>query len=341
VIDFFRRLFGKTAPPALTQPVMSDMTTAVPAPAKIPTAQTIEKPAGVWSPDKKFNELYVKWLLSEHLGASSPYVEKTILSGLEKLRQSDLAASQLLPRVPTVLLQVLKSLRDSNVSANDLAQQISKDVSLVAELLHEVNGAYYSPINRVTSLDSAIQLLGFNGLRMLIARTAFRPIIQTQSGQLAKELAPVIWEHSEKTSLACQLLAQKTQLDSFHAFLAGLLQNVGLMIAFRLVDRTGVTEKLPMSDSFQAAFFKQALLLTLHVGKQWEFPEKVLLAIAKKHSDIEQSSELAVCLQQADQLARLRLLVNHGVMTETDAVGLLPPGSDLLACFHQLNKAQA
>jgi len=179
------------------------------------------------------------------------------------------------------LLQVLKSLRDSNVSANDLAQQISKDVSLVAELLHEVNGVYYSPVNRISSLDSAIQLLGLNGLRMLIARTAFRPVIHTQSGQLAKELAPVIWEHSEKTALACQLLAQQAKLDDFHAFLAGLLQNAGLMIAFRLVDRTGVTEKLPMSGNFQEAFFKQAVLLTLHVGEQWEFPEPVMRAIAK------------------------------------------------------------
>ncbi|MFZ6861849.1 HDOD domain-containing protein [Undibacterium sp. Ji67W] len=339
MIDFFRRLFGKNAQPASTQPPVLDIANV--APATIPVHHVTEKPAEVWHPDKNFYHLYVKWMLSEQLGASSPYVEKTILSGLEKLRKSDLAASQLLPRVPTVLLQVLKSLRDSNVSANDLAQQISKDVSLVAELLHEVNGAYYSPVSRVTSLDSAIQLLGFNGLRMLIARTAFRPIIQTQSGQLAKELAPVIWEHSEKTALACQLLAQQAKLDGFHAFLAGLLQNVGLMIAFRLVDRTGVTDKLPISASFQAAFFRQAVLLTLHVGEQWEFPEPVLRAIAKKHSETELCSDLADCLQQADQLARLRLLVNDGVMTETDVAGFLPANSGLLQCFQQLNQSQA
>ncbi|MFZ6754897.1 HDOD domain-containing protein [Undibacterium sp. Dicai25W] len=339
MIDIFRRLFGKTTQPATFQPPVAVV--AKIEPATVPVPEIIEKPPEVWNPDKKFDHLYLKWMMSNHLGAASPYVEKTILSGLEKLRQSDLAASQLLPRVPTVLLQVLKSLRESNVSASDLAHQISKDVALVAELLHEVNGAYYSPINRVTSLDSAIQLLGFNGLRMLIARTAFRPIIQTQSGKLAKELAPVIWEHSEKSSLACQLLAQQRQLDSFQAFLAGLLQNVGLVIAFRLVDRTGVTEKLPMSAGFQTAFFKQAELLTLHVGEQWEFPEPVLRAIARKHGTTEQASELADCLQQADQLARLRLLVNHGVMTESDAAALLSASSGLLECFQQLNQAQA
>ena len=336
MIDFLQRLFGKTAPaPSAAPPSLP------PTPAMQTSDENIAAPNEAWQTDEKFDQLYLQWLLGNHISAASPYVERTILLALDRLMQSGLSASQLLPRVPTVLLQVLKSLRDSNVSANDLAQQIAKDVLLVAELLHEVNGAYYSPVNRISSLDSAIQLLGLNGLRILIARTAFRPIIQTQSGKLTKELAPTIWEHSEKNALACQLLAQQRQLDQFHAFLAGLLYDVGLIVAFRLVDQTGVTDKLPVSAAFQTIFFKQAALLSIQVGEQWEFPKPVLQAIKDNADEHSRPSELATCLQQAEQLARLRLLVNHGILTQADALRLLEGNSGMRQCFEQLNKAQA
>jgi len=95
---FFRRLFGKSAQPAPTQPPVMNIATVV-APT-IPALEITEQTTQIWNPDKNFDHLYVRWMLSDQLGTASPYVEKTILSGLEKLRKSDLAASQLLPRFP-------------------------------------------------------------------------------------------------------------------------------------------------------------------------------------------------------------------------------------------------
>ena len=293
----------------------------------------------IWQTSSEFDQQYLRWLLDSQVGESSPYVEKTILLALNKLQQSELGASQLLPRVPTVLFEVLKNLRDNKASSSSLAKVIAKDAVLVAALLQEINGSYYDLSSRVNSLDNAIQILGINGLRMLIARTAFRPMMQTQSGKLTKKLAPMIWEHSEKTALACQILAQQRGLDQFDAFLSGLLHNIGLIVAFRLVDLTGVTDHFPVSAEFQMAFFKQASLLSVQVGKQWEFPELVLRAIQEKYDDPNQQSELTACLRQAEQLARLQLLLKYGIITPPDAIALFEGNAGLQACFQELNRA--
>ena len=312
-------------------------------PKTVPHDASVANTGQAWQPNQEFNQQYRQWLLGNEVDEASPYVEKTILQALDRLKQSESGASQLLPRVPTVLLNVLKSLRDTNVSANELAQQISKDTLLVGELLHEVNGAYFNLSSRVSSLDSAIQLLGLNGLRMLIARTAFRPIIQMQSGKLAKELAPRIWAHSEKNSLACQLLAKHKNLDPFHAFLTGLLYDVGLIVAFRLVDQTGVTDTLPSSTAFQDIFFNLTPHLSIQVGRKWEFPEPVLQAILENTTEAtsDQNSALGNCLRQAEQIARLRLLMDHGVITTTDGLALLEGDSVLSECLQQLQQTSS
>ncbi|MFZ6724762.1 HDOD domain-containing protein [Undibacterium sp. MH2W] len=335
MIEFFRRYFKKPS----TALASANGTTS-PTQDHGLTLGGITIPISEWLLSPDLDTQYDAWLLGHQIGVASPYVEKTILAALERLRQSGLDASQLVPRVPTILLNVLKSLRDKNVSAADLAQEISKDVVLVGELLHEVNGAYYSPAQRINSIDSAIHLLGLNGLRMLIARAAFRPIIQHQTGKLAKELAPRVWEHAEKNALACRLLAQQRQLDVFHAFLAGLLNNVGLIVAFRLVDQTGITETLPVSASFQKTFFAHANALSIEIGEQWGFPASVLHAMTEKYDLRNTGSPLTHCLRQADQLAKLRLLTNSGLMSETDSKALLEAHSGLLHCFEQLNQRQ-
>ena len=72
--------------------------------------------------------------------------------------------------------QILKSLRDENGSNSELAFHIAKDLVLVSELLHEVNAAHFNLAQKIIHLDKALQLLGQNGLRILVAKVAFRLI---------------------------------------------------------------------------------------------------------------------------------------------------------------------
>ncbi|MBC3932491.1 HDOD domain-containing protein [Undibacterium curvum] len=283
-----------------------------------------------------------QWMLGPHLGAPSPYTERAVLAALDRVLHSELSGSQLIPRVPSVLPQLLKSLRDENITAGDLAQQIAKDVVLVAELMAEVNSSCYQGSQKINSLDKAVQLLGLNGLRMLIARNAFRPLIQAQSGHLTNALAPLIWEYTEKTAQACRLLALQRGLDEFTAFLAGLLRHVGLIIALRTIDQTGVTRQLPASARFQQNLMEQALLLSVHVGRQWHFPDTVLDAVL--HADTNENHApddyaLSHCLWQALQITQLYLLQRAEVVATAEVEAMFEQMPQLLACCTGLQSA--
>lgn len=95
-------------------------------------------------------------------------------------------------------------------------------------------------------------LLGQNGMRMLLARVAFRPIVSMQSGGLTIRTAPLIWRQSEKCALAANLVAPAMQANAFDAYLAGLMANVGLVVAFRLIDQMHAPDAFPQSDAFIA-----------------------------------------------------------------------------------------
>ena len=57
------------------------------------------------------------------------------------------------------------------------------------------------------------------------------------------------------------------------------MQNVGLVVAFRLVDQLCPGDALPQSNAFVAALFAQARLLSARIAELWEFPEAVTQAI--------------------------------------------------------------
>ncbi|MDE2428036.1 MAG: HDOD domain-containing protein [Burkholderiales bacterium] len=340
--NFLLRLFGKK-PPGPPHPtpqtvaekklVRQDDASAV---ATNIDQRTVEM--ADWEPGFDLGAQFLLWLLGDQRYVLDDDIEKTILIGLEKLRQSELAGANLIPRVPSVLPQLLKSLRDENASGAELAQFIGKDVLLVAELITEVNSSYYNPASKITSLDNAIRMLGINGLRMLVARVAFRPLIQLQTGVLTKHVAPLLWEQSDKCAHACRLLAQERQLEAFHGFLAGLLKNVGLIIAFRTVDQLTHVHQLPVSAHFRQVFMNYAQTLSYRIGQQWAFPDAVLEAIANQSLPPVELNGLSLVLHQATQLSKLRMLVNDGKLREQDTGLLAPAYQGLYRCFSALNE---
>ncbi len=297
-----------------------------------------EHELSIWSPGADLELYFLKQLLPNDTSLND--AEKTILTALERLCQSEWQGSKLIPRVPTVVPQLLKSLRDENVSDSTLAQYLAKDVLLVAELIAEVNSAYYSPPNKITSLDQAVRMLGINGLRMLVARVAFRPLIQLQSGSLANAAAPYIWQQSDWCASAAHAIAQRRGEDSFAAFLAGLTQSIGLMIALRTVDQSLIAHGLPDSLNFRLRFLQTATLLSARMAKYWQFPPAVCSALVAQLPIFDNSSyhphNLALCVRQAIGLGKLRLLVAQKNLSRAEAEELFGHDEVALDCFQLL-----
>jgi HD-like signal output (HDOD) protein len=248
--------------------------------------------------------------------APAPPAARLILDELARLSRAPGEAADLVPRVPDVIPRLLRSLRDEAVSGAELARQVTKDAVLVAEVIREANSPFYRPAKPVRTVDAAILVLGQNGLRMLLARVAFRPIFRTTAGRRARLVAPRLWQHSERCARACALLAPPLGADPFEGYLSGLMLDVGLIVAFRLIDQLHEDGPLPRESAAVAAILAGARELSARIALFWELPPPIGAAILRAGQSGAQP--LALALGQADQLARLRLLFDQGALVEDD-----------------------
>lgn len=270
---------------------------------------------------------FFRWLTDPVRGDAAASAESGILAELARMARDPAAAGALVPRVPAVVPQLLKSLRDDSVSSSDLARQIARDTVLVAEVIREANSPFFRGAGPVTTIDGAVMVLGENGLRILLARVAFRPVINMQGGRapdrIVRLVAPRLWLHTDACALAASLLAPETGADPFEAYLAGLVLNVGLVVAFRLIEQLG-HPVVPQSDAFCEALLAGARELSAGIAAHWELPPFVASAIVR--AGRVGTQPLAEALGRADLLAKLRLLLDHGVFGAGD-----PPLPALLA----------
>jgi HD-like signal output (HDOD) protein len=336
MIAWLKRLFLGAPPVRPPLPVLTESFDAAPHVPKL-AEPAIPAPLHVAAIDRH----YYRLLAGGVEGTGSAALEKTILDEMVRLAQNPYSAAGLVPRVPAVIPQLLGSLRDDSLSGADLARQVAQDVVLVAEVIREANSPYYRPATPVKTIEGAVMLLGQNGLRMLLARVAFRPVIGMQSGRFARQAAPLVWTQSEQCALASSILAAGLDANAFDAYLAGLMQNIGLIVAFRVIDRIMpagsaalAASGLPDSPAFCASLLEHARMLSAVIAAEWNFPATVVNAIAKPRA-----TPLGLTLALGDRIAKLRVLVDAGVLEREAALTGLD--TQLWHCFDQLQPRDA
>lgn len=282
---------------------------------------------------------YYRWLTASGGYHAPKDIEQRILGEIRALADDPHAASGLVPRVPEVIPQLLASLNDDAISNVEMGRQASQDVVLVAELIREANSAYYRSLDPVNTVEAAIMRLGHDGLRMLLARLAFRPVIKMQAQGFARRAAPHVWNQSERCALAASLMAPGLTAGAFEAYLAGLMQNVGLVVAFRISDGICEDGRVPGSRAFGMELQDLSRRLSAHIAAHWEFPAEVCEGIA--HAGAPGDVPLARALALGDRIAKLRLLIDGHVLSEDDS--LVTEGLDKFQrrCLSKLGPAEA
>jgi HD-like signal output (HDOD) protein len=282
---------------------------------------------------------YYRWLTGP-AGFNAPAeIEARILDEVQALAGRPADAAGLVPRIPEVIPQVLRSLNDEESSAAELSRLVAQDVVLTAEVIREANSAYYRPMSAVKTIEAAIMMLGQNGLRMLLARIGFRPIIKMQSDGFSRRVAPQIWGQSEKCALAASLMAPGLTAGVFESYLAGLMQNVGLVVAFRLADQVCQNGTVPVSGEFGVALLARSRQISAEIAKHWEFPHDVADAIA--HAGDPGESSLALALSQGDRIAKLRLLIDGAMLGEDDPLATEGLDSFQRRCLGKLSNVES
>jgi HD-like signal output (HDOD) protein len=136
---------------------------------------------------------------------------------------------QKMPSLSTTVGKVLEICSRTDASPNELNKVVSLDPVLTGQVLKLINSAYYSLMNKVTSLTRAITMLGMNTVKNMALSTA---IIQSVAGSNKSKALPTsrFWVHSIGVGVSAKLLAIARGVaiqEREEFFIAGLLHDLG------------------------------------------------------------------------------------------------------------------
>ena len=343
MFDWLRRLFTDANPASTSQPQRQQ------APAVKPAA--VQKRVAHFAADdvssmqrNQVDFIFSSWLFEaeNHPDVFTNKNEDTILAALDEVVSSADSGAHMVHRLPGVIPHLLQSLRNSDFDGAELARKISHDVVMVAEVLRLANSVAYNPGTPIESIDHAILVLGQNGLRQLISGVAFRPIINLNSGAFTKKLAPRLWAQSERCAFACHFLAQESTVDPLDAFLAGLVQNVGLTVSLRIIDKVSDGRQPVGSPTFCNALADYGRTLTGNIGREWHFPDTVMIAIREQEADnkLVKLSPTGKILWMGDYLSKLDILARNGHLDADDPKILEGLSDTEIACIRELASSE-
>ncbi|MFV0347051.1 MAG: HDOD domain-containing protein [Halodesulfovibrio sp.] len=188
-----------------------------------------------------------------------------------------------LPTLPKVLEEVTRLMEDPNTSTEQIAKVITFDQVLSAKVLKMVNSPIYGFPGRISSIQHALVLLGFNVIRGLIISTSvFDDMNKAMVG---------LWEHSVGCALAAGEVAKMLGLkDPEEYAVAGLLHDLGKVVAaVQLPEIKPELEKLVATQDITFLQAEKQLLGFGHdrvnawLALHWNLPPNISEAISYHH----------------------------------------------------------
>ncbi|MBE7940621.1 MULTISPECIES: HDOD domain-containing protein [Ramlibacter] len=168
------------------------------------------------------------WMLALPGGPpAEPVRVAQLLAILDAALVREAAAGRLLRRAPNLVPRLVNALRSDAWSRREVVEQIQRDAVLTAETLRLARSALYGRQGEGGDVAQAVDLLGAEGLKQVIARVLVRPLFQADGDSLSARAAPRIWEESDRCARLGAALAREAGDDSVEACLAGLLHSVG------------------------------------------------------------------------------------------------------------------
>ncbi len=193
-----------------------------------------------------------------------------------------------LPAPPQAAIRVVQACSDPAVTSQQLAQIVTADPVLTAELLRIVNSAFFGMPRGIRTVTHAVTVLGQRALRNLVLCVASRDMLKagTHTG-----LDPLeYWEDALRRGVAARTLATPSRLGAEECFTAGLLQDLGLLALFHVIPQPpSVWQQLRSADPegryrLEMQHFGQTHEQVGQVlAKTWDLPEELGMAMAGHH----------------------------------------------------------
>jgi HD-like signal output (HDOD) protein len=249
-----------------------------------------------------FAALHQLSLGSSAAGESWPPTHAEVISATADVLHDAATEDRYTPRRPSLLPQLLRAMNDEEVSRRELVTIISRDPSLVGNLLKMANSPFYRvSAQAVESIDRAVVILGNDGIRSLIAAALAQPIFHIRGGDFPK-FPEIAWEHTFRTASATvthTAIVEKS--DPFAAQLLGLVAGMAGIVVFRVALDQYDTRPLlkPHAGAIASLLDTQTAGVAKRIAASWGLSDRILAALddqttavaADKHTALGRSLE--------------------------------------------------
>lgn len=194
-----------------------------------------------------------------------------------------------LPTLSPVASRLISITAKEDTTISDIAELVSKDISLSAKILKVVNSAFYSFPQSIVTIHQAASILGTNAVRSLVLSFSF--LKPTPSGNEGFDYLS-FWSRSLSEAVAARMLMAALDRDAAEeAFVAGLLQNLGVLILARAFpDEYRQVEHLVVEQGRDRREVENELIGADHayigseVARNWGFPAALVTPL-RFHAD--------------------------------------------------------
>ncbi len=227
-----------------------------------------------------------------------------------------------MPALPAVVSRLIGLIADSRTTASEINAALSADPGLVTKILKLVNSSYYGFSRRITTITSAVVILGFNQVRNLaLSAFVFDKFASPEDDDAFGVNA--LWRHSIGSAFLCARISRTLDAKLVEdAFICGLLHDLGKFIMAQyapdhlalVMDAVRREDILFHEAERKTLGYDHAVLGALAM-EQWNLP-RTLVDVVRNHHDPmtapEDGRTLCCVARTAEITARSLLMGNAG-----------------------------
>ena len=193
-----------------------------------------------------------------------------------------------LPSLPAAAMRVMDLTSKEDVTPQEVAEAVSMDPALVAKILRTVNSPLYGCSHAISSVHSAIVMLGMDTVKTLVLSFSICSKLAREKTKAFDHLT--YWRRSLYAATAARVLGAKVWVTEKEAcFLSALLMDVGMLVMDRVLGEaygacvTRARNHAELSRMEDKAFELNHQQVAAVLAERWELPELLALPMAHHH----------------------------------------------------------
>jgi diguanylate cyclase (GGDEF)-like protein/putative nucleotidyltransferase with HDIG domain len=224
------------------------------------------------------------------------------LGEIEALLVKELATGRAgLPLLPEAARQALHLAEDPRTNMVDIATLVERDPPLAARFVALAGSAAYSRGAKISSMQAALVRIGLALARDLL----FQVVCEQSTARLPRYQAEVArsFQRSVRAAIASRAIARVLRLSDGHAYLWGLLHDIGEARIYRILAR--MKTALEPGPALDGLVLRHHARAGADVARAWNLPSEIIDVCTRHHDDVTNMASHVRVVRAADEVVRL------------------------------------